>query len=245
MSRLNRALEDSFDPFSAEPEGRTRLRRLGSLERSPLDYEEEEFANDTRPHILINGKRFYEIPNNQGYYISRDGRVYSQRLGRELSVNYSTSGYRQVSVNGRNRLIHRLMWETFNGPIPPRMTINHINTIRDDNRLKNLELVTHRENCNKRHNHRHVLHLPSNAIEFNIPYGRTSLNLYYNGFDIYLQLSNCYRVIPRSRNRAATINGTRVYMPTLYRILDRIYYDRFNNYSDWEYEEYEEEEYDE
>jgi DNA invertase Pin-like site-specific DNA recombinase len=47
--------------------------------------------------------------------------------------------YRAVSV-------HRALWEAFVGPIEGRLEINHKNLDRSDNRLENLELVTHREN---------------------------------------------------------------------------------------------------
>ena len=42
--------------------------------------------------------------------------------------------------------VHRAMWEAFMGPIPEGMEINHKNLDRADNRLENLELLTHREN---------------------------------------------------------------------------------------------------
>ncbi len=42
--------------------------------------------------------------------------------------------------------VHRAVWEAFNGPIPDRLEVNHKNLIRDDNRLENLELLTHQEN---------------------------------------------------------------------------------------------------
>ena len=42
--------------------------------------------------------------------------------------------------------IHRAVWETFVGPIPERMHINHKNLDRADNRLENLEVVTPKQN---------------------------------------------------------------------------------------------------
>lgn len=49
------------------------------------------------------------------------------------------------------RRVHRLVWEAFNGPIPGRLEVNHKNLKRDDNRLENLELLTHRENVQHAH----------------------------------------------------------------------------------------------
>lgn len=43
-------------------------------------------------------------------------------------------------------VVHRAMWEAFIGPIPKGMEINHKNLDRADNRLENLELLTHQEN---------------------------------------------------------------------------------------------------
>jgi len=45
------------------------------------------------------------------------------------------------------RGVHRVVWEAFKGPIPDRLEINHKNLDRADNRLENLELVTHQQNA--------------------------------------------------------------------------------------------------
>jgi hypothetical protein len=59
-------------------------------------------------------------------------------------------GYFQVSLcrNGvyTRRAVHRVMWETFNGPIEGRLEINHKDLNRANNRLDNLEIVTHQQN---------------------------------------------------------------------------------------------------
>lgn len=39
-----------------------------------------------------------------------------------------------------------MIWEAFNGEIPNGYEINHKNEVRDDNRLSNLELVSHYDN---------------------------------------------------------------------------------------------------
>lgn len=62
----------------------------------------------------------------------------------------NTQGYLVVGMRGKIHLLHRVVWELVNGPIPSGMQIDHINGVRDDNRLKNLRLVTHAGNCRNR-----------------------------------------------------------------------------------------------
>lgn len=44
--------------------------------------------------------------------------------------------------------VHRLVYEAFNGQIPEGLQVNHINEIKTDNRLENLNLMTPKENTN-------------------------------------------------------------------------------------------------
>lgn len=47
-------------------------------------------------------------------------------------------------------LLHRVVFRTFNGEIPPDMEVDHINGIRTDCRLSNLRLLTPKQNCIER-----------------------------------------------------------------------------------------------
>lgn len=49
-------------------------------------------------------------------------------------------------VSCKNGLLHRIIWETFNGEIPRGMEIDHIDCNKQNNALSNLRLVTHSEN---------------------------------------------------------------------------------------------------
>jgi hypothetical protein len=66
------------------------------------------------------------------------------------------SGYRKIKiypdgVKGsslrKSFYIHRLVWLAFNGPIPARLEVDHADGNRVNNRLDNLVLATHKQNC--------------------------------------------------------------------------------------------------
>lgn len=54
--------------------------------------------------------------------------------------------YMTFCMTGTHVRLHRFMWETFKGPIPPKMVINHIDGDRENNAIWNLECVTQSEN---------------------------------------------------------------------------------------------------
>lgn len=60
------------------------------------------------------------------------------------------SGYLHVRIDGQHKLLHRLIWEHVHGPIPKGMYIDHINGVKNDNRISNLRLVTPTQNAQNR-----------------------------------------------------------------------------------------------
>lgn len=84
----------------------------------------------------------------------KTGMVYSYYHGRVLKPSGTKCrlGYIQLKMYRPGSdvmhtvMAHRAIWEAVNGPIPDGMEIDHINMIRDDNRIENLRLVTLREN---------------------------------------------------------------------------------------------------
>ena len=70
--------------------------------------------------------------------------------GYKNANGYMMCMVRKHAQNGQKSIhVHRFVWECFNGIIPYDKVIDHINDKKDDNRLCNLQLVTHQENCKK------------------------------------------------------------------------------------------------
>lgn len=100
-------------------------------------------------------KGYYKI-SNLGNIISLSKRIPCSsgktRLLKEriLPNTVHVFGYVRRSLSrdtiAKEYAVHRLVWVSFKGKIPKGKEINHINGIKNDNRLLNLELATRKEN---------------------------------------------------------------------------------------------------
>ena len=90
--------------------------------------------------------------SESNYEINEKGEVRHVFKKTILKQQTSNSGYMMVEIKRgaktKKYYVHRLLWEAFNGSIPEGMVINHINEIKTDNRLENLNIVTQKENIN-------------------------------------------------------------------------------------------------
>ena len=94
-----------------------------------------------------------------------DGLYQASDLGRVRSLGNNKSRKTKILKPGKDRggyfhvylfknkkykhhLVHRLVYEAFNGEIPEGLQVNHINEDKTDNRLCNLNLMTRKENMN-------------------------------------------------------------------------------------------------
>lgn len=124
---------------------------------------EAENAKDTLP--IKRQESFYSLtynslPNefwknykNTHYEVSNLGRVRNLKTMKILKGSVRVDGYTQHCVNKKKVLTHILVIETFLRELDNGEEINHINCIKTDNRLENLEIVSHDINMKKASEH--------------------------------------------------------------------------------------------
>lgn len=80
-----------------------------------------------------------DVPGFEGEYAATlDGHVWSYRLNRFLKELVVSDGYLGVRLRRKNYLLHRIIAITFLDNIHNYPTVDHINRIRNDNRVVNL-----------------------------------------------------------------------------------------------------------
>ena len=108
-----------------------------------------------RKKILNGGKKFYIHPIFSNYAASKDGEILNVPTGRILKTNLNNNGYYHFRVNGKklikpkNYLIHRFEWECVKGVIPEGFVIDHFDSVKTNNKMENLQLLTLKENAQK------------------------------------------------------------------------------------------------
>jgi len=88
-------------------------------------------------------------------WLARDADVHPNDWGRRIfnaqragkpAFTSESHGYRQTTIMGGVFAAHRVAWAIYYGEWP-RGEIDHINGVRNDNRIANLRDVTRQENC--------------------------------------------------------------------------------------------------
>lgn len=124
-----------------------------NLDLAPIEY----FCEVDK---IMKIEEWKEIPEYEGIYIVSDlGRVkcYRKNKYKFLKQRLNRGGYLRTSIHffgiRKTKSIHQLVAIAFLNHIPNGniLVVNHKNFIKTDNRKSNLEIVTNRENSNRKH----------------------------------------------------------------------------------------------
>lgn len=92
-----------------------------------------------------------KINGYDNYSVSNMGNVRNDKTGRVLKGSKDTNGYIYVVLKNKNLSIHHLVADYFLEDKRNVMikVVDHINNIKTDNRVENLQIITQRENTIK------------------------------------------------------------------------------------------------
>ncbi|MFG3610985.1 HNH endonuclease signature motif containing protein [Rummeliibacillus stabekisii] len=89
--------------------------------------------------------------NHPNHMVSLSGDIINIKTNRLLRGKTDKDGYKSLGIKDQEGKlkwyqIHRLVLSTFSGQNGVGLDCDHINGIRNDNRLENLRFITHQEN---------------------------------------------------------------------------------------------------
>lgn len=97
-------------------------------------------------------EKLYEI-SNMGRVRSLDAMIFNKgnnqhckKKGQILKLCEAKNGYMVVNIKRTTKYVHRLVAKAFIDSIPPKMTINHKDGNKTNNKVSNLEIVSYSDN---------------------------------------------------------------------------------------------------
>ena len=116
------------------------------------------FKSKRKKRVIIDGVKFYKHNVFTNYAANKDGDIINLKTKKIMKMSKNNSGYLYFSIyeeklkKTKSYAQHRFVYEVFKETIPSYLEVDHINNLKTDNRIKNLQLLTHNQNLQKSNN---------------------------------------------------------------------------------------------
>ena len=155
----------------------------------------------------MNSKEIKPIPEYEDYKVSKSGVIYSYKRGscKVMKLRMDKYGYMRVGLtkNGKETKfrVHQLVASAFLGHKIDghNVCVDHINNVKNDNRLENLQLLSNRDNVNKSTNSKYKgvsYYKPLNIFRAKTKVGNRYVHIGY--FNTELEASIAYKNFTKS-----------------------------------------------
>ena len=172
-----------------------------------------DFNVNQRTDRGANAEIWKEVPGYEFYQVSNLGKIKSFHFGKEkiLKNKINKDGYFYVGLSDKgirkHIRVHQIVAMAFlnHKRCGFKWVVNHINFNKSDNRVENLEIVTNRENCNKKHiesSSKYVgVHWQKNRNKWvamiQINGFRKNIGRFTNEYDAHLAYQNEFNKLPK------------------------------------------------
>ena len=108
-----------------------------------------------KQRVIIDGVKYYKHQVFSNYAASKNGDVINVKTGKTINILKRENNYLNFTIYDKrlekqiNYIQHRFVYEVFRGPIPRCFEFDHVNNVKSDHRIKNLQLLTHKQNSRK------------------------------------------------------------------------------------------------
>ena len=94
------------------------------------------------------------VGNESRYEVSSNGIIRNKKTQKSVWYRITKFGYCYIRLyvdggKSKNYMVHRIVMAAFVGPIPHKHDVDHVNGVKTDNRVENLEYVTRSENIRR------------------------------------------------------------------------------------------------
>ena len=107
-----------------------------------------------KQRVIFDGKKYYKHQVFDRYAANKNGDIINVKTKKNIKM-INCNGYLCFNIYDKKLekpkvyYQHRFVYEVFRGPIPRCFEVDHINENKYDNRIKNLQLLTHKQNIIK------------------------------------------------------------------------------------------------